>query len=258
MNDLDPWEVQSGETVAFVQRVWKEFGTVARPLRLLDVGAGEGRAGRALADAGFEVRCIEPNPEAAVKARARGLDVVESDITAWSPGPEKCEIVLFGRSLHHVPAIDRALEVACAALAPGGLVVLEEFAYDAADEPTAAWIEERFHQGVHAGELERPEDDHGHEPRKGATPLERWQGRFDHDPPLHKGAVLLAALERIVGKPLLVETPPYLYRWIESHSVRIRPREIRGVLAEERAAIGRQAVKPVGLRAVSAARPAFG
>lgn len=247
MNDDDPWEVQSGETVAFVRRAWNQFGS-GDPPHLLDIGAGEGRAGRALADAGFEVRGIEPNADAAAKASARGLDVIVSDVTAWNPGSYRCEVALFGRSLHHVPAIDRALEVACSVLVPGGLVVLEEFAHDVADEATAAWIEERFEQGVQAGALVPPEEDH---PRTGETPLARWRERFEHDPPMHRGVALLEALERVAGRPVLVETAPYLYRWIESRSVNARPERIREVLADERAAIERRAVKPVGLRAVS-------
>ncbi|MBI4816676.1 MAG: class I SAM-dependent methyltransferase [Deltaproteobacteria bacterium] len=48
--------------------------------RLLDVGCGRGALGRALREAGFEVVGIEPS-SASTTAKARGLEVIESDLT---------------------------------------------------------------------------------------------------------------------------------------------------------------------------------
>ncbi|MGH7724270.1 MAG: class I SAM-dependent methyltransferase [Candidatus Eiseniibacteriota bacterium] len=266
-NPADPWEVSTGESEAFVRRAWNAWsadggnsqdgsgGSRRRP-RLLDVGAGAGRLAAALVRAGFDVAALEPEPETAAAARARGLEVLETDVTEWTrPAPETGETpfdcILFARSLHHIPDLERALTIVRDALKPGGLVVLEEFTHDEADEPTARWYFERFDAGVREGFLRPPDDE---EPLT-ATGLARWRSVFDHDPPLHGGQTLLDALARIIAPPVLVERAPYLYRWFEERSLVPDPARVRSVLSEEKEAVAGGILRPVGLRAV-AVRPA--
>lgn len=105
------------------------------PLRVLEVGCGEGALALALANAGFDVTAIDPAaPEGAIFRRLK-LEDLEDD--------KRFAAVVAVRSLHHVADLEVALDKIVAVLAPHGRLVLEEFAWDRLDLETAQWFHEQ-------------------------------------------------------------------------------------------------------------------
>jgi len=102
-------------------------------MRALALGDGEGRNGVWLAERGLEVTAVDWSAAGLAKAGAlaasRGvaLRTVAADLTAWDPPRGAFDLVAW--IFVHLPPADRALVAgrAAAALAPGGLLVLEGF-----------------------------------------------------------------------------------------------------------------------------------
>jgi SAM-dependent methyltransferase len=105
------------------------------PARVLEVGCGEGVLARALAAAGHDVTAIDPEaPEGPLFRRSTIEELAE-------PGP--FDAVVASRSLHHVDDLERALDRIEALLVPGGVLVVNDFAKERFDRPTATWYLER-------------------------------------------------------------------------------------------------------------------
>jgi SAM-dependent methyltransferase len=122
----------------------------APPARVLEVGCGEGELACALAAAGHRVLAIDPEaPEGPLFRRTtiENLDETGSfDATVAS------------RSLHHVTDLARALDKVVAVLRPGGLFIVDDFAWERLDADSARlvgidlqeWREE--HADLHTSE----------------------------------------------------------------------------------------------------------
>ena len=175
------------------------------PLRVLEVGAGNGEAAVALAGHGYEVTALDESFDPPAGA-APNVRWIETDFLAFH-GEGAYDAVVFTRSLHHLTPLDRALDRALEALRPGALLVAEEFAVDRVNHPTARWFYDLESVLVAAGVLE-PEEASGAE----GNALGRWRRGHAHEPPLATGhALLAAARERFELSP--VEEAPYLYRY---------------------------------------------
>src|SRR5207253_10746950 len=95
-----------------------------------------------------------------------------SEFLDYRGGP--FDVVLFTRSLHHMP-LDAALDRAEALLAHGGILVTEEFAYERADAATARYLEAEFdHFRAHGFLTPAPEANRDGD----GDPLERWLRYF--------------------------------------------------------------------------------
>lgn len=93
--------------------------------RILDLGCGDGALTQRLAEAGAEVTGLEPDPDMAAAARARGLRVVEAD--AHEPfGEAAFDAVFSNAALHWMRDPPRVLGHARRALRPGGRLVAEQ------------------------------------------------------------------------------------------------------------------------------------
>ena len=103
------------------------------PARVLEVGCGQGELTTALAVSGYDVLGIDPlAPEGEGFRRIRLEDLEPSD------GPY--DAVVASYSLHHIRDLDHALDLVVELLEPGGVLVLDEFGWDLADEPTLDWL----------------------------------------------------------------------------------------------------------------------
>jgi methyltransferase family protein len=183
------------------------------PLRVLEVGCGrEGGVVPALAAAGYDVLGIDP--EAPEEPRYRRLELADLD----DPGPFGA--VVAGRVLHHVHPLGAGLDK-LAALAP--LLVVDEFAWNHIDEPSADWYEAQHRLLVAAGR----------EP-KGPPNLAEWRWRHSD---LHPYETLRRELdERFEERHF--EWRPYFYRWLD------------GPVSEalEESLIAADAIRPIGFR----------
>jgi len=183
----------------------------APPARLLEIGAGDGALARALAEAGYEVLAIDPEP--------RGADVRRVSLHELDEPPGSFDAALAVTSLHHVEPLDDSITFLAQLLSPDAVLLVDEFDVAAFDERAAEWwLRQRRALGgeEHAGvqELVREHRAHLH-------PLER----------------ILAALEPYFrfGAPLY---GPYLYRWNLGEALR----------HQEEDAIARAQIPAVGAR----------
>ena len=164
-----PSDLQYNDTAAYVAR----FTPQARA-RILDVGCGSGGLATALGAAGHVVTAIDASAEAVQQARTNGVDARQADFAEFSGGP--FDVVLFSFSLHHIAPLEKALDKVRALLAPGGRLILEEFAIERVDAATAAWFFGTQDLLTAAGLLGDTEPSGVLE---GKEPLARWRERFE-------------------------------------------------------------------------------
>ncbi|MDO7867544.1 class I SAM-dependent methyltransferase [Nocardioides jiangxiensis] len=93
-----------------------------RPRRVLDVGAGTGKASRLLAGEGRTVLGVEPDPAMAAVARSLGVDVEVDALEGWDPQGRTFDLVVSGQAWHWVDPGAGAAKVA-EVLVPGGIFV---------------------------------------------------------------------------------------------------------------------------------------
>ncbi|TQK30305.1 class I SAM-dependent methyltransferase [Arthrobacter sp. SLBN-53] len=96
---------------------------VHQGIRVLDVGAGTGIAGAQLRAAGADVLAVEPDPQMAEVAAAKGLSVEQATFADWDPRDRAFDLVVFAQSFHWVEPVD-ALAKVRGLLAPGGRLAL--------------------------------------------------------------------------------------------------------------------------------------
>lgn len=94
-----------------------------RGVTVLDVGAGTGIASRQLADAGADVVAVEPDPEMAAVAAAKGLTVDVATFEGWEPAGRTFDLVVFAQSFHWVEPRSALTKVA-GLLRDGGRLAL--------------------------------------------------------------------------------------------------------------------------------------
>ena len=187
------------ETIAFLER-----HLPPPPARLLQVGAADGAVALELARRRYAVTALD---EAAPPERGDApLEWIEAEFSNFTPD-EPFDAVLFTNALHALQPAGRTLDRALAALAPGGLLLAEEVAFDRVNVHTARWFYDLESVLVAADVIEPPDPAYAAERR----PLARWRQEHASDPPLATGHDMLAAArERL--ELSAVEEAPFLYR----------------------------------------------
>lgn len=194
------------------------------PARILEAGCGRGALAAALADLGYEVTGVDRNAEMAAAAAERGVRVIHADVLDVSG---EYDVVLFTRSLHHVDDLDAIVAHAATLLAPGGQIVVEEFAWERVDQAAAEFVYDNGALLVAAGLLDTE--------TPSADLLDAWVAQHSW---LHRGSAMLDALGR-AGELTTVDTP-ILWRLVDGRGGRwIEPGRAADVLdamrqAEER------------------------
>lgn len=121
---MHPLDLATSESYAFIHT--HLTGTF---LRILEVGCGSGALAARLQADGHTVVALDTSEEAVHKAQQRGVDAYQAEWPDFNA--DEFDVVLFTRSLHHIHALDAAVQRAAELLIPGGLIVLEEFDFEA-------------------------------------------------------------------------------------------------------------------------------
>lgn len=257
-------EAEVDEVEAWVKGILPGGGA---GLRVLEVGCGPGVLAGRLLRAGVQLTAIDVSEEQVAEARARGVPAVLSDFLSFEAEP--FDALLFTRSLHHLSPLDTALAKIRALLPRGGLVVADEFAADEIDAVTAAWfwdvqaVLERC--GALAPDVPRRHHGHGghdghgkqhrHDGQPPADPVQRWQERHRHEPPLHGARTMISALGAAFDLRIQ-ERCAYLHRYLSDRvdpgeagtGLFLRVRELERLRLEQRLLV------PIGLRLVAVVR----
>ncbi|GAA2063359.1 class I SAM-dependent methyltransferase [Williamsia deligens] len=100
-----------------------EIAALAAGGPVLDVGAGTGLLAEPLLRRGVDVLAVEPDPEMAEIARAKGIVVEEATAETWEPAGRRFSLVTFANSWHWVD-VDVVLPILRDVLVDGGHLVL--------------------------------------------------------------------------------------------------------------------------------------
>lgn len=227
-----------------VEQTYKFIADAVRGCsRVLEVGCGRGDVARLLGRDGVSVTAIDlrlDDPRAST-----GVKLVEADFYDYQDQP--FDAVVFTSSLHHMQ-LDAAVDRAARMLAPGGILVADEFDLDAPRPNTARWYYET-QELLAAADLFAIERI---DPPSNPDPRMRWLDGHVHAPPIATGRQMLAA---IASRFAIRDTTrvPYLYRSICDGL----PDDDRGgriaahVMSVERKRVVAGSLDPVGLRVVA-------
>jgi SAM-dependent methyltransferase len=195
------------------------------PTRVLDVGCGQGELTTALAVAGYDVLGIDP--VAPPGEHFRRLKLEDVDAT------ESFDAVVAGFSLHHIRDLDAGLGKIAGLLAAGGVLVVDEFAWDRLDETTLDWLYGQRRALAAAG--------HGEVPVSLDELRRKWEAEHLG---LHGYAALREGLDARFDQREF-EWVPHLYR------------TLAGVATEvlEQALIDGGAIQALGFRYAGVVRP---
>jgi SAM-dependent methyltransferase len=199
-----PGDVPTGETLAFVQA-----HVPPPPARILEVGCGAGALAVRLQRLGYEVVALDAAEEAVACARKLGLDARRAEWPDFADSP--FDVVLFTRSLHHIPALVPAVARAKELLKPGGRTLVEDFARHAVEPLAAEWLVEMLGVLHAAGLLERDPEGLLDRILEARDPMDAWRALHDHD--LHSAEAMRDAL-RAHFPTLEEQIAPYLYRYV--------------------------------------------
>ena len=182
-----------------------------RTADVLEVGCGTGEVARELMTRGHRVTGVDADSDAVAAAQANG---VAAELCRWPSfdHPTVFDAVIFTRSLHHIDPLQGAVDRAAHALRPGGLLVVEDFAYADMDaEVLRAFasrlrdlpVSDEFLAGI----------------RDAADPTTAWHYAHSHE--LHRWSRMKKAITRGF-RITREETAPYLYRYLpEEHAAEV-------------------------------------
>ena len=176
--------------------------------RILEIGCGTGELAARLSQDGITIVAIDGDPDSVAAARRLGVD---ARVATWPDfGDGKFDAVLFTRSLHHIHPLDESVRRAVEGLAPGGRVIVEDFAYESTDEKTLRWFGSAIRFLEATGSLTMTDEFLERVLSKTGT-LKAW--KENHEPDLHTSAAIVAQLDKVPGG-VRTENAPYYFRYI--------------------------------------------
>jgi len=176
--------------------------------RILEVGCGAGELAACLCKDGYAVVAIDSDRDSIAAARRVGVDARIATWPHFNDG--RFDAVLFTRSLHHIHPLDESIERAAESLADGGRVIVEDFAYESADEKTLGWFNSTIRL-LEATGLLIVGDEFLQKILLKTETLNAW--RQNHEDDLHTAAEIGAQLEKMFSR-VLKENAAYYFRYI--------------------------------------------
>jgi SAM-dependent methyltransferase len=166
------------------------------PARVVELGCGtQGGFVPRLRTGGYEATGIDP--------RAPDGDAYVQMAFEHAELPERVDAVVACTSLHHVAEPAEVLGMIRGALAPGGVVVVVEWAWEAFDEATARWCFDRLGADESHGWL------HHHRDRWAASrqPWDAYLREWAEAEGIHPGETLLRLLDASFERLVLTRGP---------------------------------------------------
>lgn len=204
------------------------------PSRVLEIGCGTtGGFVPAMREHGYDAVGVDP-----AAPSGPGYHQTEFEKHQLS-GP--VDAIVACTSLHHVNDLNEVLDRAAAALTPGGMLIVVEWAYERFDEATAHWSFDRLPDSGERGWLHSHREQWLASEQPWHAYLEDWAGREG----LHRGEAISQAIEARFNTRLLTHAP---YFFPDLHPVSE---------ADERAAADAGAIRATGIHHV-ATKPAIG
>ena len=178
--------------------------------RILEVGCGTGELAARLSKDGYAVVAIDSDRGSIAAAQRLGVD---ARIATWPDFDDgQFDAVLFSRSLHHIHPLDESVRRAAKSLMEGGRIIVEDFAYDSADEKTLRWFTSAIRVLAATGLL-TISDEVVKKVLSNAETLSAWQQ--NHEPELHTATEIDAQLEKMFGR-VVKENAAYYFRYFAS------------------------------------------
>ncbi len=176
--------------------------------RILEVGCGAGELAARLSRDGHVVIAIDSDPESIAAARRLGVD---ARVAKWPDFDDGYfDAVLFTRSLHHLYPLDHSVRHTADLLRDGGHIIVEDFAYESADEKTLHWFASAIRL-LEATESLAAGDEFLETVLSKTETLKAW--RQNHESELHPAAEIDAQLEKVFGS-VVRENAAYYFRYI--------------------------------------------
>ncbi len=214
--------------------------------RILEIGCGRGELAARLAREGFAITAIDSDRDSVVAARRCGVD---ARVATWPDFEDgRFDAVLFTRSLHHIHPLREAVQRAADCLPDGGRIIVEDFAWESADEKTLRWFASAS-RILNAAGLLVEGDELLDEIALQDDLLEAWRKNHDHD--LHTAAEIGAELETGFGKVTTEEVACY-FRYLAKAMGRAEGRDavLEALAGQETALIAAGAIVALGRRFV--------
>jgi len=217
----------------------------------LDVGCGDGLVTRQLQLRGYNIVAIDASLKSVERARKNGVEAIHSKLEDYDHRPFDC--IYMSRALHHMPPLKQTLDKVSKLLTENGMLVIEDFGFDLADEAACAWLFEQSRRVL--AELTEPvgcdfHHDWLHEQIK--TPgeaYERWKKRYSIEHQLWSSAHMLSALKEHFDVKTQSKVS-YLFRFICDllPGTEYGAARAREIFASEQSLINDGTIAAVGLR----------
>jgi ubiquinone/menaquinone biosynthesis C-methylase UbiE len=241
-----PQDIPIEETIRFLTQ-WLPVS----PARVLDVGCGTGVIAAELILRGYILQAIDSDPVDVGAARGRS---VSAEVATWPAfTPDNPIAIVFIRALHHVDSLNGALDRCKAVLPPGGVVLVEDFAFPELPDSARTWLRAWAHRAAAAGLLRSDPHRFVLETLHNEA-LSQEQDRAH--PTAHHATHSATAIEAALRQRFRLSfsgTAPYFYRYM-AESILDTPAGhafIKGMLQAEETSVSGGRLWPLGRRWVA-------